>query len=122
MADSSRTLKDRQKAPGLTAGVLLAIATVLGIFSAGDNVHAWDLSFARWIQQWEGGLGELLYDVGDMLGTTSLAATVTGIALVIALLLKRVQISVFLVLVLLLRLLERNSSPSLTLHAHQWMK
>src|SRR5688572_12300407 len=76
------------------AAIGLAIfATVLGLISAGDNVLGWDLSLAKWIQQWEDGLGKSLYRVGDVLGTTSLAAIVTGIALIIALVRKQVQIS-----------------------------
>ena len=57
-------------------------ATVLGLISAGDNVLGWDLSLI--VQQWEDGLGKSLYRAGDVLGTTSLAAIVTGIALIIA--------------------------------------
>ena len=88
-----------------TTAVLAVFATILGFISAGDNVLGWDLSFAVWIQQWQGGLGESLYRVGDVLGTTSVAAAVIVVALVIALLKRHVQISAFLLFVLVLRLL-----------------
>lgn len=84
--------------------MLLLIATVLGVLSAGDNVHGLDLRFAQWIQQWEGAWGKALYRVGDMLGTTSLAAIATVIAFTFALVKKRWRLAVFLALVLVLRL------------------
>lgn len=104
MTDSPRSLSENPKPLAITAIVLAIFATVLGIVSAGINEHRWDISFARWIQRWEGSLGEALYSIGDMLGTTSLAAAITGVALIIAIVMKRVQISLFLFLVLLLRL------------------
>lgn len=94
-----------------TATVLTIFAVILGIFSAGDNVLGWDLSFAVWIQEWQGATGESLYRIGDWLGTTSIAAAVTLIALVIALFRKHIQISIFLVLVLVLRLAGMQLKP-----------
>lgn len=94
----------------MAAGLAL-FAMVLGVITSGDNVLGWDLSFAKWIQRWQGGLGETLYNIGDVLGTTAIAATITVIALIIALARKRVQVSVFLILVLLLRLLGTQLKP-----------
>lgn len=111
MTDSSPVPLDEKKPLAAIAITLAVFATVLGIMSAGTNEHGWDISFAQWIQRWEGAIGENLYNIGDMLGTTSLAATVTAIALVIAIILKRLQISVFLIFVLLLRLAGTQLKP-----------
>lgn len=95
----------------MSAAGLALFAMVLGVISSGDNVLGWDLSFAQWIQRWQGGFGDFLYRIGDVLGTTSLAAAITVIVLIIAAVRKQVQISVFLILVLLLRLLGTQLKP-----------
>lgn len=109
--DSTPTLSQHRKPLTAIAAALAIVATVLGFISAGPNEHGWDISLARWIQKWEGSLGESLYNIGDMLGTTSLAATITAIALIIAIVMKRVQISIFLLMVLLLRLAGTQLKP-----------
>lgn len=83
---------------------LIVFATSLGLIAAGENVLAWDLSYARWIQRWQSELGKQLYRVGDTLGTTANAAAVTLVALVAAVVSRNVRLSLFLVLVLVLRL------------------
>lgn len=109
--NSAPVSTEQSRAYGVAAVSLLLFATVLGVLSAGPGVHGWDISFAQWIQHWEGRFGETLYNIGDMLGTTSLAATVTAIALIIAIASKRVHISIFLMLVLLLRLAGTQLKP-----------
>lgn len=95
---------ERQMLYAGVAILLVLFATLLGILSAGPNVHAWDISFGQWIQRWEGSFGQTLYNIGDMLGTTSLAAAITAIALIAAIAVKQTHISIFLLLILLLRL------------------
>ena len=90
---------------------LILLAMVLGLVSSGDNVPGWDLSFATWIQRWQGGFGESLYTVGDLLGTTWLAATITVVALTGTLVKRQVQTSLFLIMVLILRLLGTQLKP-----------
>lgn len=111
MNDAPSQLDTNHKILAAISAILILFATLLGILSAGVNEHGWDISFAQWIQHWEGGLGETLYDIGDMLGTTSLAATITAIALIISIAMKRIHISIFLLLVLLLRLVSTQLKP-----------
>lgn len=94
-----------------TAALLAGFAIILGFISAGDNVLRWDLSFTLWIQKWHGGLSESLYRIGDVLGTTSIAAVIVVIALIIALVKKQAQIAAFLMMVLVLRLLGIQLKP-----------
>lgn len=96
---------------GITAALLAVFATVLGVVSAGSNEHAWDISLAQWIQRWDGNFGETLYRIGDMLGTTALAAAITVIGLIIAIAKKQLHISIFLVGVLIFRLLGTQLKP-----------
>lgn len=95
----------------LMAAGLALFAMVLGVITSGDNVLGWDLSFAKWIQHWQGGFGKTLYNIGDVLGTTSLAAAITVVALIIAVVRRQIQISIFLILVLLLRLAGTQLKP-----------
>ncbi len=111
MVDSPHVPGTRIKPLAAIVIALAVVASILGIVSAGDNVLGWDVSLAKWIQNWQGSLGERLYTIGDILGTTSIAAAITVVALIIAIALKQMQISVFLVLVLLLRLAGIQLKP-----------
>lgn len=91
--------------------MLFIFATGLGIIAAGENALSWDISIANRVQTWQGSIGESLYRIGDMLGTTSLAAIVTGIGLVTALVRRQVQVSSFLMLVLVFRLAGTQLKP-----------
>lgn len=111
MTETPATQSSDIKWPGLIAAALALLAVVLGILTSGTGSLGWDLTVATWIQRWEGSLAEALYRAGDMLGTTSLAAIIVAIGLIVALVRKRIQIAVFLALVLLFRLAGTQLKP-----------
>lgn len=111
MTETPATHSSNIRWSGLVAAALALLAVVLGILTSGARSLDWDLTVATWIQRWEGSLAEALYSVGDMLGTTSLAAIIVAIGLIVALVRKRIQIAVFLALVLLFRLAGTQLKP-----------
>lgn len=98
--------------PLLWIAIGLAVsAMALGTISSGENVLGWDITLGTWIQRWQGNLAESLYRVGDMLGTTWLAAVVTIVWLGLMLVTKQTQIALFLTFVLIGRLLGTQLKP-----------
>ncbi len=83
---------------------LAIAATMLGLFAAGDNVFAADVSIAQWSQQWQGGLPDALERLGDMLGYTPTAIVVLVGGAVISALLRAWQRSAFFIVTGMLRL------------------
>ncbi|MCA9833917.1 MAG: phosphatase PAP2 family protein [Thermomicrobiales bacterium] len=73
----------------VVAIALLGMATILGVWSAGDNVHALDLRVSTRVQQWQGSLPSFLQRIADMSGDTIGAIVALTLLLIIAILVKR---------------------------------
>lgn len=93
------------------AVLLVLVATVLGLRTAGENVLAADVRVSEWIQRWQGDLPEALEYTGDMLGDTPAAITVVVGALAIAATLRAGRIAVFLIFVGVLRVMGTGLKP-----------
>lgn len=63
-ADSSLTILP------WSAGILILLASVLGVLSAGDNVHDLDVRISTNVQTWQGSVPEALQRFGSAVGGT----------------------------------------------------
>ena len=95
----------------IIAGVLIVMASILGLRTAGDNIIAADVRIERWIQQWQGNLPEVLERIGDMSGETrtAIAAILGGMA--IAAFLRVRQLTIFFILVGAFRIVGMGLKP-----------
>ena len=99
---------------GITAGVavvLFAIATLLGLQAAGNNVIDADVRIGVWVQQWQGPLPEMLESIGDMSGETITAIVAVIGAIAIAIYARAWRIVAFLVVVGVFRMLGMILKP-----------
>lgn len=86
-----------------SAILLLGAAMLLAYFARGDGTLGWDIAISKWIQQVDADRGEPIYRIGHLLGKTKLAAGVIALGLIVTLLLRKWFVSIFLVLVIILR-------------------
>lgn len=91
--------------------VLVVLASLLGIYTAGDNVTTMDVKVLEWIQRWQGDIPAALQRTGDMLGSTRLAMGVLAVGIAAAALLRGWRIVIFLVFVALLRIVGMGLKP-----------
>ena len=96
---------------GIVALAMILGAPLLGIVTAGDNVLTADWRFSRWIQQWQGNIPEVLYEIGNILGDTVTAVVVMVALLIIAAVMRARRFIAFFVAVGLLRLVGTMLKP-----------
>lgn len=95
----------------LFALVLVVLASLLGMYTAGDNVTQMDVKVLEFIQQWQGNIPGALQRTGDMLGNTAMAMGVMVVGIAIAALLRARRIVAFLLFVGLLRVIGMGLKP-----------
>lgn len=95
---------DHARELGVVSIVLLIAATILGAITAGHNYLDIDVRISSWLQNWQGDIPEILYNVGNVLGSTGAAIVVILGAIIIAVLLKSRRFTAFFVLTGVLRL------------------
>lgn len=88
----------------IVALALIAIATVLGVITAGDNVLGWDLRLSSRVQQWQGDIPAVLHRIGDMLGDTITTAVILVALIAAAVIARSTRFTAFFIAVGLLRL------------------
>ncbi len=71
-----------------SALVLILLASILGILSAGDNVHELDVRISTRVQTWHGSVAEHLQNLGATLGSTIAAILLFTACLIVTLVLK----------------------------------
>ncbi len=91
--------------------VLVLLASVLGVWTAGDNVLVFDVRMSEWVQRWEGNLPAALQRTGDMLGDTPAAITAVLLSIGIAAALRGWRLVAFFVLVGFLRVIGTGLKP-----------
>jgi undecaprenyl-diphosphatase len=91
--------------------VLVLLATLLGTWTAGDNVTTLDVTVLEWIQHWQGNIPAALQHTGDMLGDTLVAIAAVLVGVAIAALLRARRIVAFLVFVGFLRVIGTGLKP-----------
>jgi undecaprenyl-diphosphatase len=91
--------------------VLVLLASLLGMWTAGDNVTNLDVTVQEWIQRWQGNIPAALQRSGDMLGDTNAAIAVLVLGIVVAAVLRAWRIGAFLVMVGFLRVIGTGLKP-----------
>ncbi|MCO5225068.1 MAG: phosphatase PAP2 family protein [Thermomicrobiales bacterium] len=86
------------------AVVLILLASILGVLSAGDNVHELDVRISTNAQTWHGSLPEHLQNLGATIGGTIAAILLFTTCLIVTLVLKWREESKLVVLVAVSRL------------------